>query len=484
MTKTITIIKGCFFLKPGIRLFPDDNGGIVLQPDPLRVIRVNSAAYDILKKCETGLSADIPSSVTDFLDLSCQAEILEWEPSDEIFEPLVSIIIPVYNRAHEIGPCLESLLSLDYPLSDMEIIVVDDASQDNTADMVRNYPVRLITQKQNMGQSAARNIGVRAACGEIIAFIDSDCTADPNWLRDLLPYFHDSRNALVGGYVDSFFRETWLDRYEEVHSPLNMGQKKIIGAGKYSAFYVPTCNLLIRKSAYNQVGGLDETTRIGEDVDLCWKLRRNGYRLIYVPKGTVKHKHRNIFFQSFKRRFDYGTSEAFLYDRYGETAKRFPWQTGGLIFFFLCCAAFLAWPQFFIFSALCVLIGESVNKKILARKNFGVSLDFRNILLATLRSHFLLAYYLTYYIIRYYFLPIIIAMIFFQKIAFLLMFIVLFPTTAEFFIKKPRLIFPVFVFCFWAEQAFYQTGVFWGCVKKRNFRLYRISFVHAGFLKK
>ncbi len=141
-------------------------------------------------------------------DRLCQVGLLEWKPPEHGFEPFVSIVVPVYNRADEIGACLESLLSLDYPASKREIIVVDDASEDRTAAVVAQWDVKLIKRESNHGQSAARNVGVAAATGEIVAYIDSDCIADPSWLRDLVPYFQDSRNVLVGGYVDSFYRKT------------------------------------------------------------------------------------------------------------------------------------------------------------------------------------------------------------------------------------------------------------------------------------
>jgi mycofactocin system glycosyltransferase len=419
-----------------------------------------------------------------FFDSFFQAGVLEWEPPGELFEPFVSIIVPVYNRANEIDACLESLLSLDYSPSKREIIVVDDASSDHTKFVVRRYKVKLIVQKYNQGQSAARNVGVRAATGEIIAFIDSDCVADPNWLRELAPYLQYPRNTLVGGYVDSYFRETLLDRYEEVESPLNMGRKRLIGAGKDSSFYVPTCNMLVRKDAYLEVGGLDESLRVGEDVDLCWRLKKQGHRLIYVPKGRVRHKHRNRFREGFKRRFDYGTSEAALYARHSEVKKRFPWQPGGLTFLLLCCLGLFNRPFLFFPLAALILLGEAFYKKKQVLKRVRAPLSYVTILRAMLRSHYTLAYFLTYHIIRYYLLPVMFFGALFPKIGLPAIVFVLFPVLVEFLRKRPRLLFPVFLFFFLAEQAFYQLGVFRGCLKQRSFRLYRISFVHVGFLKR
>jgi len=489
-------LKGRFYLKPGIQLIPGDGEGIVLIHDPLRIFRVNTAAFDLLQRCRKGFSLEYglrpggayaPEGMRDvlpFLDSLCEAGVLEWKPPDEPFEPFVSIIIPVYNRAHEIGQCLESLLFLDYPSSKREIIVVDDASEDHTVFMVRRYKVRLIVQKYNQGQSAARNVGVKAAKGEIIAFMDSDCIADQRWLRELAPYFQDLRNALVGGYVDSFFRETWLDRYEEVQSPLNMGQKRLIGAVKESIFYVPNCNMLVSKDAYLKMEGLDVGLIVGEDVDLCWRLKKKGYRLVYIPKGKVKHKHRSRFSQSFKRRFEYGTSEAFLYAKHREIKKRFPWQPAGLAVLLACCLGLLTNPFLFFSIAALILLGESLCKKIQVGTKIQAPLAFGNILWAIIRSHYTLAYFLTHHVIRYYLLPVVFLAALFPQLVLLTTCLVLFPTIVEFVRKKPRLFFPLFLFFFLTEQAFYQTGVFWGCLKQRSFRLYRISFTHVSFLKR
>jgi mycofactocin system glycosyltransferase len=478
---------GRFYLSDGIRLIHGAEGGVVLQPTPLRAIRVNTTAMEILEKCRTGFSIPgdseretLKAELT-FVDTLHDAGILYWVPPEEAFEPYISIIVPVYNRAHEIGACLESLLSLDYPALRREIIVVDDASRDDTKAVVRRYDVRLIIQTRNLGQSAARNAGVRASRGKIIAFIDSDCIADSRWLRDLLPYFHDPRLALVGGSVDSFFGESRLDRYEEVHSPLNMGPRRVAGKGKQSVFYVPTCNMLVRKDIYTRAGGLDERLRVGEDVDLCWRLMSMGHRLMYVPKGNVKHKHRNRFLTTFRRRFDYGTSEALLYDRYHDVSKQFPRYWEGILILLLIAAGLTVLSVVPLIPVLAFLLGESVYKKMRIKRRFDIALPLVDIFTACVKCHLLTAYHLGHHLARYYLLPVVIVSILIPQAAPPLIGMVILPTIVEFFQKKPRLSFPVFTLFFWMEQLFYQAGVFWGCLKQGSFRLYRVSFVRATF---
>ncbi|SPF50515.1 membrane hypothetical protein [Syntrophobacter sp. SbD1] len=484
---TDTIPTGNFKLAPEVRLIDDEEGGVILQLSPLRAMRVNQTAFEILNRCRTGYSyEDFKTCGFDnrtkptlsFLDSMCAAHILQWAPDPAIAPPFVSIIVPVYNRADEVAQCLESLLRLNYPVSLREIIVVDDASDDSTADVVRAYGnrIKFVANRRNLGQSAARNVGVSIAAGEVLAFIDSDCTADVKWLEQLTPYFQDPRIALVGGYVASHFRKTWLDRYEDAKSPLSMGKHTIICNDSNSDFYVPTCNMLVRKKAYLEAGGLDESLRVGEDVDLCWKLKKQNHRLIYVPEGRVDHKHRNRFPSAFKRRFDYGTSEPVLYAGHREVSKRFPSHPAALLFCLSCCLGLITRPFLFSFFSCLIVIGWAFENRAAIRKKTNVSLAFGDVVRATFKNCYAMAYHLSLHFVRYYFLLVLPLMLIFPPACRLLVAVVLFPLTVEFFSTRPRLPFPVFMFFFLMEQSFYQAGVFSGCLKVRSFRCYHLRF--------
>jgi len=481
-------VKGAFHLKPGVTLIPRETGGIVFRSKPLRALRINASAFDLLKRCETGLSLDdecflgstpLKSALLLF-DRLCQAGLVEWKPPDDLYEPFVSIIVAVYNRADQIKPCIESLLGLDYPKSKYEIIIVDDASEDDTPEVVAGYDVRLVRMEENSGQSAARNVGVGLAKGEIVAFVDSDCIAEADWLRELVPYFQDSRNALVGGYVASFYQESFLDKYEEAKSPLNMGEELLTGLGEESDFYVPTCNMLVSKEAYLRVGGLDKDLRVGEDVDFCWKLKEEGFRLVYVPRGRVRHKHRNRFIEVCKRRFDYGTSEPVLYARHAAIYKHYPWQLSCMAVFVLAaCGLLLLQPLFAAIAAL-IFFSDVISKKKFYEKQIGIPIEFKSVLNATATRYYELLFHLTHHLVRYYVILMALLVGLFKTAIPVVAAIVLVPSINEFVKKKPRLFFPVFLALFLVEQACYQTGVFWGCIKQRSFRTYRLVFVTSG----
>ena len=473
---------GRYVLKSGVRLVADAGGGVLWQDAPLRALRLNRAAFSILEQCREGLSlgGEDPrraASVHPFLDGLWRKGLVDWEPDEGGELPRVSVVVPVYDRAREIGPCLESLMKLDYGPPRPEIVVVDDGSRDGTKDVVRGYDVRLVELPSNGGQSAARNVGARVASGDVLAFIDSDCLADPRWLRDLAPWFQDPRVVLVGGYVASHYRRSLLDRYDQVRSPLNMGDALAMGCTGDSDFYVPTCNMLVRRQEYLAAGGLNESIRVGEDVDLCWRLKKDGRILLYIPRGRVEHKHRGRFFENFKRRFDYGTSEAFLFSRHPQVRKRFPRRWASLAFLGLCAAGLVAGPLPCFLSAAGVWLGESFVRRRRMEKAIGSPAGpLRRFLAATLRDHALLAYYLAYHVTRYYLL-LLALLAFLAPATWLLATVVaLSPPAADYLRKRPRLIFPVYLFFYLAEQVSYQAGVFRGCVKRRGFQPYHLFF--------
>jgi mycofactocin system glycosyltransferase len=479
---------GCFQLKKGTKLIRSPKGGVILQSNPLRVLKLNQAGFDLLEKCRSGFQPgqqedryDFPAE-TSFLDALHFGGLLDWTPPPARTWPLVSIVIPVYNRPREIEECLVSLQALDYPPEKFEVIVVDDHSRDNTVSVVRRFGVRLVIQPHNQGQSAARNAGVTASRGEIIAFLDSDCTVLPGWLQELVPYFQDSRVALVGGRVDGYYREKRMDLYEQVCSALNMGSVPAIGRGENCVFYVPTCNMLVRKQVYEQAGGLDESLRVGEDVDLCWRLMAARHHLLYIPRGCVLHKHRNHLLSGLLRRFDYGTSEAVLYARVPKVTKLFPWQSAGVGIVLAAVAALAtrSWPWMLLMAA--ILATETGYKRTRLIRKMDIHLSNGEILAASFKGHFQLAYYLAFYLIRYHLLLLVVLSFATPGLIWLWLTLIFFPTTVTYFRKRPRLSWPVFAFFYLSEHIFYQIGAFWGCYNQKSFRLYRIHFKYMGFM--
>ncbi len=196
----------------------------------------------------------------------------------------VSVVIPVYNRAGLIGPVIEALLEQTY--KPLEIIVVDDGSTDNTKEVVSSYPVKYIYQK-NQGPASARNRGFRESVGDVIAFIDSDCIARPDWLENLIKGFDSPEVGAVAGSYDIANPESLLSRliHEEIKWRHSRFKKFIRAFGSY--------NVAIRREVFERTGGFDETYRTasGEDNDLSYRLLKLGYRIRFMPDALVAHYH-------------------------------------------------------------------------------------------------------------------------------------------------------------------------------------------------
>lgn len=226
--------------------------------------------------------------------------------------PKISVVVCAHNEAHNIRECLEGLRRLDYP--DYEVIVVNDGSTDATAAIVQEYDVRLINTEQR-GLSRARNSGMEAAAGEIIAYIDGDAYPDPHWLTYLAAAFMRTSHAVIGGPNiappgDGFIADC------VANAP---GNPTHILLTDQEAEHIPGCNLAVRKSCLEAIGGFDPQYRTaGDDVDVCWRLRQQGWTLGFSPAAVVWHHRRKSVRAYWKQQFGYGRAEALLEAKWPE----------------------------------------------------------------------------------------------------------------------------------------------------------------------
>ena len=230
--------------------------------------------------------------------------------------PAVTVVIPVRNRTRSLAHCLEALGDTD------PVVVVDDASDDPAAvaETCRRHGATVIRRSVNGGPGAARNQALPAITTELVAFVDSDCRVLPGWLDALTPMFADPRLGAVAprvrpGSAATSRRPSVLARYSAGRSALDMGpESSEVGAGRVVG-YVPTVALVARVGAL--AGGFDERLRVGEDVDLVWRLRQAGWRVRYEASVTVRHDEPTSWAELLGRRFRYGTSA-------GPLARRHP----------------------------------------------------------------------------------------------------------------------------------------------------------------
>jgi GT2 family glycosyltransferase len=220
--------------------------------------------------------------------------------------PRISVVVCTYNGESTLRECLEGLRRLQYP--NYEVIVVNDGSTDATNEIVREYGFRLIST-HNRGLSAARNIGMEAATGEIVAYTDSDCCPDPHWLTYLAATFLATDYAGVGGPNlappgDGHFAEC------VANAP---GGPVHVLLSDQEAEHIPGCNMAFRKSCLEAIGGFDPQFRAaGDDVDVCWRLQQRGCTLGFSPAAMVWHHRRDSVRAYWKQQEGYGKAEALL----------------------------------------------------------------------------------------------------------------------------------------------------------------------------
>jgi GT2 family glycosyltransferase/membrane protein implicated in regulation of membrane protease activity len=226
--------------------------------------------------------------------------------------PRVSVVVCSYNGSRTIRDCLDGLLQLEYP--DFEVIVVDDGSTDATPAIARGYPVRLISTP-NRGLSSARNTGLKAATGEIVAYIDDDASPDPHWLHYLVSTFLDTPHAGVGGPNIPPPGDGWIAECV-AHSP---GGPIHVLISDREAEHVPGCNMAFRRERLKAIGGFDPRFRTaGDDVDVCWRLQERGWTLGFSPAAMVWHRRRNSVRAYVRQQRGYGRAEALLEQKWPE----------------------------------------------------------------------------------------------------------------------------------------------------------------------
>src|SRR5216117_2732452 len=184
----------------------------------------------------------------------------------------------------------------------------NDGSTDETGQIASTYPYRVIDE-ENQGLSRARNTGIAAATGEIVAFIDDDAYPDPHWLRFLALSFIEGKFAAVGGPNLAPMRDGW--RADAIaNAP---GGPNAVLISDRIAEHIPGCNMAFRKSALEAVGGFDPRFRTaGDDVDICWRFKDRGEVIGYSAAAVVWHHRRRYLRTYWKQQVGYGKAEALL----------------------------------------------------------------------------------------------------------------------------------------------------------------------------
>ncbi|MFP4082058.1 MAG: glycosyltransferase family 2 protein [Candidatus Aminicenantes bacterium] len=216
----------------------------------------------------------------------------------------VSVIICTYNARENLKECLDSLESQDY--DQKEIIIVDDASQDGTYIFLQDFKARtkiettVIRNEKNLGVAGSRNVGIKKAKGDIIAFTDADCTADAGWISELVRgYEHQNVRAVGGSIADKPAANIW--------ELTDKGHDYVASKEGY-VYYIQGCNMsfhaqVLRKFMFN------EELKYGyEEALLCDDIIHDGHRIYYRPQAVVYHKRRSHLGDVWRRKYLLGLS--------------------------------------------------------------------------------------------------------------------------------------------------------------------------------
>ncbi len=238
----------------------------------------------------------------------------------------ISVVVVAYNEEKNIGACLDSLALLDYPLDRLEIVVVDNDSADRTRDIVREFMARLprirLVVNPVRGIGASRNVGLREARHDFLAFTDADCTAPPDWLSRLEKAFREARledpKVVAAGGSNTApddanrFRQAIAVAVRNFWGNHGSVQGRVIKDRMY-VDHLPTLNVLYDRLRVVAEGSFDERMgNISEDVELSYRLRWRGYKLLYVPDAAVRHIWRTDYRSWSRNMMVYGKGRSWL----------------------------------------------------------------------------------------------------------------------------------------------------------------------------
>jgi O-antigen biosynthesis protein len=221
--------------------------------------------------------------------------------------PRVSVIVCAYNAADTVADCLSSLETLTYP--DCEIILVNDGSTDRTSEIAHTHPRVRVIDTPNRGLSAARNVGLAAATGEIVAYTDADVRVDRDWLTFLVQPFLTS--AVVGSGGPNVIPADDPPMAQCIaRAP---GGPAHVLIDDRTAEHVPGCNMAFRREALLAIGGFNPIyLRAGDDVDVCWRMQARGWKIGFAGAALVWHHHRSSIRAYCRQQIGYGEGETWL----------------------------------------------------------------------------------------------------------------------------------------------------------------------------
>ena len=238
-------------------------------------------------------------------------------------EATVSVVLPVFNRAEGLRRLLRALARQHFPMDRLEVVICDDGSTEDIASVVAGFrqeaPLRTLYLRQaNAGPGAARNMGMAVAAGEFLAFTDSDCAPEPDWLARLLAAFDDPAVGIAGGAVTYRSCEFLSGRCTNylMSSALGAAGARDPRSAIAMRYYPRTCNMAVRRALAEAAGGFPQA-RHGEDLEFSHRVVDLGVRARFVADAVVVHHERRSPLQVAAEAFRKGAARVRLARRHG-----------------------------------------------------------------------------------------------------------------------------------------------------------------------
>ncbi|MDQ2648151.1 MAG: mycofactocin biosynthesis glycosyltransferase MftF [Actinomycetota bacterium] len=306
-------------LDPGTRVI--EGGRVLVGGQPFRLLRLTEAGARLVDRLRQGAPVPDAQAARSLIGRLVDGSMVQPVPPSGGGPSLddVAVVIPVRGPASGVERTLESLGPL---LGRGEVVVVDDGSPEPSAIRVavEARGGSVVRHERSLGPAAARNTGWRVTNRPLVLFVDADIEAELGWLDPLLALLADPAIAAVAPRVRSSAGDapSWLAAYDAVRSSLDLGPHRALVRHRTRVSYVPTATLLVRRTALEEVDGFDEALRVGEDVDLVWRLVAAGAPVRYEPRAVVRHPARASVAAWLQQRFRYGTAAADLAARHGD----------------------------------------------------------------------------------------------------------------------------------------------------------------------
>lgn len=289
-----------------------EGGRLLVGGSPLTALRLSTTAAARLDQRRLVVTDEASARLADRL---LSTNLARPDLDDTTHLPLadLTVVVPVRDRADQLDRCLAAL----HPLA---VIVVDDASLEPgaVAGVARRHGATLVPLPDNRGPAGARNAGLARVTTPVVAFVDSDVQAGAIDLLRLARHLDDPAVALVGPRVvghSQAARPRWFERYDVAASSLSLGSTPATVRPGASVAWLPSACLVGRTALLGS--GFDAEMRVGEDVDLVWRLSDAGHRVRYDPGVEVRHDVRTTVRGWLGRKMFYGTGGADLSERHG-----------------------------------------------------------------------------------------------------------------------------------------------------------------------